>query len=145
MQLPLLLQLEGGKNPHATRLFGLCHKFSGKLVGGREPSVGSAGRGGEQQAVELSYFPEVLVCEADSSVGGEGFVFRAANSPKASRGPVHRFALQSGQGNRESEAAEAQQRAWRETACQSKGTDCEWCFLQMEGWMDRWTGTALSG
>lgn len=60
MQLLLLLQAKGGKNPHATCLFGLCHKFSTKLLGGREPSVGSvgsAGRGGEQQAVELSYFP----------------------------------------------------------------------------------------
>lgn len=26
--------------------------------------MGSAGQGGEQQALELSYFPEVLVCEA---------------------------------------------------------------------------------
>jgi len=54
--------------------------------------------------MELSYFPEVLVCEADSSVGGERFVFRAANSPKGSRGPVHHFALQYRQGNGETEA-----------------------------------------
>lgn len=78
----------------------------------------------------------MLVCEADSSVGGEGFVFRAANSPKASRGPVHLFALQSGQGNREKGAAEEQQGVWRETACQSKGTD----LSDASGrWRDGWT------
>lgn len=87
--------------------------------------------------MELSYFPEVLVCEADSSVGGEGFVFRAANGPKASRGPVHGFALQSGQGNRELGAAEAQQGARRETACQSKGTDLSDASCR---WRDGWTG-----
>lgn len=58
-------------------------------------------------------------------MGGERFVFRAANSPKASRGPEHGFALQAEQANREWEAAEAQQSAWIETACQSKGEDCE--------------------
>lgn len=36
--------------------------------------------------MELSYFPEVLVCETDSSVGGKRFVFRAANSPQGFRG-----------------------------------------------------------
>lgn len=54
--------------------------------------------------MELSYFAEVLECEADSSVGGERFVFRAANSPKGSQGPVHRFALQYRQGSGEREA-----------------------------------------
>lgn len=54
--------------------------------------------------MELSYFPEVLVGEADSSVGGERFVFRAANSPKGSQGPVHRFALRYRQGNGGTEA-----------------------------------------
>lgn len=67
----------GGENPSATCLE--CAINSA----GREPSVGSAAQGDEQQALELSYFPEVLVCEADSSVGGEGFVSRAAHSPKA--------------------------------------------------------------
>lgn len=62
------------------------------------------GRGGEQQTTELSCFPEVLVCETDSSVGGERFVFRAVNSPKGSPGPVYRFVLQYRQGNGETEA-----------------------------------------
>lgn len=56
---------EEGENPSATCLY--CAINSVKALGGREPSVGSvgsAGQGGEQQAVELSYFPEVLVCEA---------------------------------------------------------------------------------
>lgn len=34
---------QGEKNPSAMCMFGLCHKFRGKLLGGREPSVGSAG------------------------------------------------------------------------------------------------------
>lgn len=88
--------------------------------------MGSAGQGGEQQALELSYFPRCWYVR-QHSVGGEGFVFRAANSPKASQGPVHRFAPQSGQGNTESQGRETgnwkQQGAWRETACPSKGTD----------------------
>lgn len=106
--------------------------------------MGSAGRGGEQQAVELSYFPEVLECEAGSSVGGEGFVFRAANSPKASPGPVHGCALQSGQANREWGAAEGTTGCKERDSLPEQGDRLEGCFLQMEGGMDRWTGTAPS-
>lgn len=40
MQLLLLLQPEGEKNPSTTCLFGLCHKISGELLGGRKSSVG---------------------------------------------------------------------------------------------------------
>lgn len=36
MQLLLLLQLEGEKNPSAMCLFGLCRKISGELLGGRK-------------------------------------------------------------------------------------------------------------
>lgn len=65
---------------------------------------GIIGQGDEWQAMGLSYFPEVLVCEAHSSVGGERFVFRAADSPKGSQRPVYRFILQYRQGKGETEA-----------------------------------------
>lgn len=88
--------------------------------------------------MELSYFPEVLVCEADYSVGGERFVFRAANSPKGSRGPCASLcsAVQAGQWG--SRGTAALQGLWRVTACKSKLPEQTACNASCK-WRDGWT------
>lgn len=74
----------GGKKPKRNMLVWIVSENQQRVAWWEEIISGIIGWGAERQAMELSYFPEVLVCETDSSVGGERFVFRATKSPKGS-------------------------------------------------------------